>query len=448
MRVPVTILVLLVAASAPAVPAQSSANKPLLQMPESARQLIAIKVTGSKRFSEQAIAAATGLQTGKIVTEDDFKKAAQHLGDTGAFTDIGFNYNYSAAGTRLELHVTDAEKFVPAKFEDFVWFPDSDLRRRIQEHVPLFNGELPLSGHMADEVSDVLQAMLVENGIPGHVDYERTGKQDGPVDAIDYKVSEVLIRIRKFEFPGAGQAELPALEAASESLQERGYSQSRLKLLVNRDLLPVYYTRGFLKASFGPPQPKPVEQPSADSIEEGTQNKTVVDVIFAVSPGQQYKVKSVDWTGNHEFPTERLAKMVRLQAGQPANTVRLADDLKEVQKLYGSRGFMLVKLKADPQFDDSAAIVSIRIEVSEGPTFHMGELQFRGLDNSLTAKLRDAWKLRQGDVYDANYLQAYLPAAQKLLPSTLDWNVDPHVTANLHDKTVDVDLDYSVKAPR
>ena len=47
----------------------------------------------------------------------------------------------------------------------------------------------------------------------------------------------------------------------------------------------------------------------------------------------------------------------------------------------------------------------------------MGELEFRGLDNSLMAKLRDAWKIRFGEVYDATYLSEYLPAAQKLLPT-------------------------------
>ena len=40
----------------------------------------------------------------------------------------------------------------------------------------------------------------------------------------------------------------------------------------------------------------------------------------------------------------------------------------------------------------------------------MGDLEFRGLDNSLTAKLRNAWKIRPGEVYDATYLSEYLPA--------------------------------------
>jgi hypothetical protein len=45
-------------------------------------------------------------------------------------------------------------------------------------------------------------------------------------------------------------------------------------------------------------------------------------------------------------------------------------------------------------------------------------------------------------------LSDYLPAALKLLPPTLDWEVAPHVTANVRDKSVDVDLIYSVKAPK
>jgi outer membrane protein assembly factor BamA len=447
MKRTLTVPLLLLGFCAPS-PAQVSPNQPITKMPATARQLIAIKVSGSKRYSEEAIAASTGLQLGTPVGEDDFKKAARRLGDTGVFTDIAYNYTYSLAGTKLELHVTDTGKFVPARFEDFVWFSDRELRRQLNEHVPLFQGEVPLSGRLADDVSDLLQAMLVQKGVPGHVDYERVEKKDGPVEAIAYKVSDVLVRIRKIEFAGAGEAELPALEAAARNMPERGYSRSRLQLLVDRDLLPVYRARGYLQASFGPPEPIAVDQPSAEAVEEGARNQTLVDVTFAVTPGPQYQLKSLSWSGNHEFPTEQLEKQVRAQPGQPANTVRLAEDLKAVQKLYASHGFVGATVKAAAQFDEAAGTVAMAIEVKEGFAFHMGELEFRGLDNSLTAKLRDAWKLRPGDVYDANYLEEYLPAARKLLPASLDWDVDPHVTANARDKTVDVDLVYSVKAPR
>jgi outer membrane protein assembly factor BamA len=427
--------------------AQATSQKSLAQMPGSAKNLIAIKVTGSKRFPEEAIAAATGLQMGTAVDDDDFKKAARRLGDTGVFTEIGYTFSYSSAGTKLELHVTDAAKFVPVHFEDFVWFSDAELRTRVTQFAPLFDGEVPLFGRMADQVSDVLQAMLVENSIPGHVEFLRTGKADGPVESINYHVTDVLIQVRKIEFTGAAEAETPALEAASERLPDREYSRVRLAQLVQKQLLPVYYARGYLKAQFGEPQPKVVKLPAAEN-EDGPRNQTVVDIIFAVTPGQQYKLKSMDWSGNKEFPIETLQKMVRAEPGRPANTVRIGDNLKDIQKLYGSHGFVTTTIKADAEFDDAAGTVVIHLGVNEGFVYHMGELEFRGLDNSLTAKLRNAWKIRPGEVYDSTYLSEYLPAALKLLPTTLDWDVVSHVTANVRDKSVDVDLIYSVKAPK
>jgi outer membrane protein assembly factor BamA len=429
----------------------ASSQKPLAQMPASARQLIAIKVTGSKRFPEQAIAAATGLQMNAAVNDDDFKKAARRLGDMGVFTDIAYKFSYSSAGTKLELQVTDAAKFVPARFEDFVWFSDAELRKRIQEHAPLYDGELPLFGRMADEVSDVLQAMLVENSIPGHVEYQRAGKPDGPIESINYHVADVLIRVRKIEFTGAAAADAPALEAAGERLPDHEFSRTRLNVLVQRQLLPVYYARGYLKAEFGQPEPKVVRLPAAENsaeIEDGPRNQTVVDVTFAVTPGPQYKLKSLEWSGNREFPTDTLQKMVRAELGQPANTVRLSDNLKDIQQMYGSRGYVTTTIKPDLEFDDAAGTVDIHLDVKEGYVYHMGDLEFRGLDNSLMAKLRNAWKIRFGEVYDATYLSEYLPAAQKLLPPALDWEVASHVTANGREKTVDVDLIYTVKAPK
>jgi outer membrane protein assembly factor BamA len=445
------LLLITLVVSVPLSTAQSSSV--LNQLPAAERRLLAVKVTGSKRYSEEAIAAASGLEIGTSITEDDLKKASRRLGDTGAFSDVAYSYSYTSAGTKLEFHVTDTSDFVPARFEDFVWFSDADLRSRIKQHVPLFDGQLPLSGNLADQVSDVLQAMLVEGAIPGHVDFQRVGKEDGPVEAITYRVSDVLVRVRNIEFTGAGDAELPALKAAGEKFPPpREFSHSRLNLLVQQQLLPIYHARGYLKASFSDPQPKAVAMPSATSapetVEVGPRNQSVVDVTYAVAPGLQYKLSNLSFSGNREFPTEQLQKMIHLEAGQPANTVRLGNELKDIQKLYGSRGFIAASLKANAQFDDAAETVAMTIDVKEGSVYHMGDLEFRGLDNGLTAKLRDAWKIRQGDVYNAGYIDEYLPAAYKLLPTNFDWEVAPHVTANAHDKTVDIDLVYSVKATK
>lgn len=438
---------LLVLATGPALGQSQSSGKSFDHLSAAMRQLISVTATGSKRYQESDIVAASGLQLGTTVVEDDFKKAARRLGDLGVFADVAYNFSYSSAGTKLALQVTDNEKFVPVRFEDFVWFSDEELMKRVKERAPMFNGEVPLSGGLADRVSDVLQALLVENAIPGNVEYERAGKSNGPVDSIVFRVSEVVIQIRNVEFTGADKAELPALKDAARRVFDREYSRSVLHALVEHQLLPVYYARGFLKAAFGEPEPRVVKKPGTDS-EDGPRNLTIVDVTFPVTPGRQYKIKELQWSGNQLFSTDVLQKMVHAHPGDIANTVRIGDNLKDIQKLYGSRGYVAAKIEPDIQLDDSSGTAVVRLDLKEGAEYHMGELEFRGLDNSLTAKLRNAWKIRPGEVYDATYISEYLPAAHKLLPSGLDWDVTPHVTANVRDKTVDVDLIYAVKAPR
>src|SRR5271170_2164622 len=408
-------------------------------------KLIAVKVTGSKRFTQEEIAAASGLPIGTVAHEEDFKKAARQLGETGAFGDITYTYTYTSTGTKLEFHLTDADKFVPAHFADFVWFTDEELHQKLHDRIPLFNGELPTNGRMPDQVSDVLQALLVENGIPGIVQYARTEGKDERLESIDYSVAGVSIRIRHAQFPGAGATDLPLLQAAAEKLSDREYSRDYITNFVEHSLLPLYYERGYLKAECAPPQPRVVKPAAADST-DNKQPPTYVDITFPVTPGIAYKVTQWDWSDNKAIPKEQLDPFLHAKAGQAANTVQLANDLREVQTLYGSRGYILATIEVSAEFDDVAGTVFYHLIVREDSLYHMGDLEFRGIDNSLTARLRAAWKLRPGDVYDATYLKQFLPEARKLLPPTLDWEVDSHVTAITRDKSVDVDLQYTAKA--
>ncbi|MGA9389660.1 MAG: POTRA domain-containing protein [Candidatus Sulfotelmatobacter sp.] len=425
--------------------AAQTASAPAQSIPAGDSKLIEIKVTGSKRFTQAEVAAACGLPLGAIVDNELFRKAARQLGETGAFNDISYTYTFSSAGTKLAFQVTDADKFVPAHFADFVWFSDQELLQKVHERIPLFNGELPTTGRLPDQVSDVLQAMLVENGVPGHVEYSRTGA--GHVEAIDYAIDNVTIRIRRIEFAGAGPAELPLLETAAEKLAGRDYYRALLKAFVEHSVLPVYHELGYLKASCDAAEPKVVKDASADAVND-KQAVTLVDVTVPIRPGAQYKLGGWTWSDNKNISTDTLQSLLHAKAGQPANTVQLEDDLRAVQTLYGSRGYVTATIKANAQFDEAASTVSYQLVVSEGPVYHMGELEFRGIDNNLTARLRAAWKIHTGDVYDVTYLKEFLPLARKLLPSSIDWDVAPHVTAIARDKVVDVDLQYTAKAPQ
>ena len=426
--------------------AQSGTHNPSARhVLTSASILIQVKVKGTTRYTAEDVLAASALRIGVAASEDDFRKAAKELTDSGAFRDVAYSYSYSSAGTKLDLQLTDSQPFLPVRFDDFVWFTDDQLRQKAHERVPLFKGELPISGRLPEQVSDVLQALLVESNVPGHVDYLRNTGSNGKIESINYSVSDLLIRIRKIEFTGAGPSELPLLEAAARRLPDPEYSRNRINLFAEHQLLPVYHARGYLKASFSQPQPKVVRQGGGDPGDD-SRNLTVVDVTLGVDPGPQYKLVRIEWSGNQEFATEKLQGFIHAHPGAPANAVELAADVEEVRNLYGSHGYLNATVKLEPQLDDAAATAIYHLAVREDNVYHMGELEFRGIDNILAAKLRTRWKLRPGEVYDSSYLRQFLTEANKLLPANFDWGIETHVTPNSHDKTVDVEIHYTVKA--
>src|SRR5271170_3113417 len=61
-------------------------------IPPSDSKLIDIKVTGSKRFTQDEVAAAIGLPLGTTVSDEAFRKAARQLGETGAFNAISYTF--------------------------------------------------------------------------------------------------------------------------------------------------------------------------------------------------------------------------------------------------------------------------------------------------------------------------------------------------------------------
>ena len=411
-------------------------GKPL---PPSAFKLISIKVTGSKRYAPDELISAIGLQLGQTVSEDDFKRVSQHLGETGAFSNVVYSFQFSPAGTKLELQVTDSGQFVPARFDNFVWFSDRELLEKLHERVPLFHGQLPVAGSLADQVSDALQALLIERKIEGRADYLRAARGEGPIEAFVFSVTGPTIRIRNVDFTRAGPTELPLLQAAARKLQGQDYLRSILRVQAEKDLLPVYLERGYLKAAFADAQPIIVR----DSPQE-----TVVDVTFPVDPGRQYKTTEIQFSGYKAFPIEKLRELIHQQLGQPANAVQLASDLEATKKLYGTRGYMAASIQTTPEMDDAQSTVKYLLQFHEGDVYKMGELEIHGLDSRTTARLIERWKLLAGDPYDASYAKRFLDESAYELPRHVEWKITVNESLNEKDKTMDVTLRFDSKSSR
>src|ERR1700682_2800437 len=262
-----------------------------------ANKLTALKVTGTARYTDKEILAASGLQIGQNAADGDFREAAQRLGDSGLFNDVVYSYSSSGAVVRLEMQLadTDQSKLVPAHFENFVWFTDDELHTALQSRVPLFKQLLPIAGSLPDRVSEALQAMLTDKQFPGRVNYlrESLDESGGPLSAIAYRVEEVSIRIRTVEFPGASPEQTALLATAARRLTGAEYGRAALAAVAKFDLLPVYLQRGYLKATLSPPAALVVPQPPPATDAQGPA-ELQVEVILPVQTCKMYSTSSVD----------------------------------------------------------------------------------------------------------------------------------------------------------
>ncbi|MGA2352931.1 MAG: POTRA domain-containing protein [Terriglobales bacterium] len=412
------------------------------QSSPSATKLVSLKVTGTTRYNDKEILAASGLQIGQLAADGDFKEAVQRLGNSGLFSGVMYSFTSSGKDVKLELQLTDVDesKLVPAHFDNFVWFTDDELTRELQKRVPLFKMLLPISGNLPDRVSEGLQSILSDRQFPGRVDYLREGDEaGGALHGIDYHVEEVGITIRDVEFPGASPEQAALLATAARGLKGAEYRRASLAAVARFDLLPVYRHRGYLKAAFAPSDARVLPQPAAADPQDRAQVE--VDAIIPATPGKIYSTSGVAWKGNSALGAAEVAPLIHLPVGQPADAVTLLRDIESVSKLYRSRGYMTVQIKPDAQLDDEKSTVHYDLNVVEGDLYKMGELEILGLDTQTTAHMQAAWALRQGQPYNADYPNKFRTETGKLLPRGVQWTITVHESLE-KDKTVDVEIRF------
>jgi outer membrane protein insertion porin family len=407
-------------------------------------RLLALKATGSTRYTDTEILGASGLQLGQDAAEGDFKEAAQRLGESGMFSGVVYSFTYSDGGSKLDLQLTDVDKskLVPASFENFVWFTDAELLAALQQRVPLFKQLMPVTGRLPDEVTSALQALLSEKHYPGRVDFLREGKQDGgDLVGIVYRVEEVSIRIRKVEFPGASPEQAAFLTSAARTLAKAEYLRSKLVTITHFDFLPLCLERGYLRAAFGEPEAQVVPQPDSKP-DDSASNEIEVDASVPVTMGKVFSVSGVTWKGNSAVKSDDASPLLHLVIGQPANAVRLARDEESLHKLYRSRGYMTAEIKTEAHLDDANATVHYDINIKEGDLYKMGELEIIGVDSGSKDRLQNAWTLREGDPYNAEYTRKFLEEAVRYVPRGLQYSTRLDEALDSHDKTVDVTIRF------
>lgn len=355
-----------------------------------------IHFEGLDRLSTEEMINTTGLKIGEPFSLPALDAAAQRLVNSGLFKNVAYRTRASKDQITITFQVEEARvSSSRVIFDNFIWFTDPELIGAVQRDLPSFSGTAPDNGDTVQRIVKALQRFLHEHKIEATVTHMVS--QDSPESPIQehvFTVNDVPMPICSIHFPGAKNIAEEKLIESSKALRGNEYSRKFVSLFAVNNLIPLYRELGQLKAAFSPPLPKP---------EATATCKSGVDLTIPVDEGYVYKWDRAEWTGNKALTAQELNALLGMQAGQPANGVKLDQASAGVQKAYGRKGFVLVKVKSTPEFEEQTQRVVYRMDVVEGPQFRMGRLSTRGFSETETKQINARWELKTGEIFDQGY---------------------------------------------
>jgi outer membrane protein insertion porin family len=363
-------------------------------------RLASVTVTGSKKFSSDQIAAVTGLHTGAVVTRDDLQKGADRLSQIGLFATVQYRFATTGAGVALEYQVTDAPS-ARVIFDNFPWFSDDEMSQALKASGVLFDGTAPEHGAILDDMSAALEKLLHDKNIPGVVSHALV--PDPHPNAVGDKLIQQFhvegdeLTIAEVNFSDNLARQDRNIQSSLANFVGSTYSRNAVELFEFEQVRPAYFSHGFLRVRFATP---------VASMK--TTSPTRVTVVAGIDPGSAFNWGGVTWIGTSAIPSSQLDAAIPLKSGDLADGTKIDNAWDHAKDLFGRLGYLDAKLDAVPQFDDAAKRVSYVVTVTQGPQYRMGNLVITGLSIEGERRIRDAWKIPLGSLFDKGAYDAFL----------------------------------------
>jgi outer membrane protein insertion porin family len=398
-------------------------------------RLASVAVTGSHRYKSQEIAKATGLQAGKPITRDELQLVADRLARLGLFANVQYKFSSGPGGLAIDFEVADALT-IPVTFDNFPKFSDDELSAAIKNAVVLFNGTAPENGTILATMSNAIEELIATRGLHATVAHAVVTGPTGHVQ--QFRIEGDVLRVVEVEFSDSLAKHDPAIQQGLTQLIGKPFSRSAIELFEFEQVRPVYLTHAFLRVKFVPPMARFEGDPTKPLPDK-------VSVLAPIEPGPAYTWGGVEWNGNSVISTAELDKFVELKAGEVADGVRMEAGWNRVLDTYGAHGYLDAKLTPTPHYDDKAARVSYAVSISEGSQYRMGQLVLTGLSLEGERRIRGAWQIPNGAVFNRGVYEEFIAHGTKEAFSGLPFHYEKigrFLQTDPQAGTVDVLLDF------
>src|SRR4029079_2042301 len=157
----------------------------------------------------------------------------------------------------------------------------------------------------------------------------------------------------------------------------------------------------------------------------------LVNVTFNISEGPKLRIREIDFVGNQAFSDRALARKMKENKAKKGlifmtlfrsatyKEDRYEEDAEKVAAFYREQGYVRarvgnpeVKTVSDEK-DGKTRWIQLRIPVTEGPRYRVGDFKFEGNTVVKSENLRPMFKMKGGDWYSEKEIRDGLKKAQE-----------------------------------
>jgi outer membrane protein insertion porin family len=351
-----------------------------------------IEIKGLKRIDEAAVKSKITQREGEPISEEKTSEDIKNIFKMGYFDDVKAEIEPFEGGIRLIYVVKEKPTIVKIEFQGNKEFDDSKLKEKLTI----------TTGAIADSV------LIQDNANRLREFYEEEGywlshiipiiKTLSPEEvSLTYQIEEgPKIKIKKINIVGNKAISTGKIKGAMDTkewwlfsfITSSGYyKKERMESDIEK-IRDLYFNNGFIKVAVGEPK-----------IQLADDKKGMI-ITIPISEGDQFKISSIELSGNKVFSNDELMKRITMITNKPFSKENLKKDIFSISELYSENGYALITITPDLIPDERNKTVKVILKIDEGDKYRIGRIEISGNTKTRDKVIRREVRLDEGDIFN------------------------------------------------
>ena len=352
---------------------------------------IDVQYAGANAVSKEKILANMRTRVGKPYDERSVEEDIRNLYATGNISNVRIFGEPTTDGVKVIVVVQPKAQITEVGLTGVTKFKESRIRKEISAKA----GDALSEASLEADKQKIADYYAGKGFGEAEVTYKVETNEKAGTARVVFAVSEGgKLAIKSVVFEGNTvfkQSELKkAVKSKPKGLLDMFSKTGRLDQDAlaedTRALRDLYLGKGYIDAEVG--------RPRVDRV--GGR----VTITFPIKEGIQYHVGKVNYSGAQVFTKDEIAKNAKIQPGAVYTPQNVKADIKNIQDLYGTRGYIDFQAGADVS-PAGTGVMDVSYKMEEGVQSYVEHIDIQGNTRTKDKVIRREIALAPGDLYNS-----------------------------------------------